>query len=64
PQTAINDMLIEFDHDLLGPLTLVASPVHLSDAPVLLRHKPPRLGEHTAEVIAAFGLDAKVRAAG
>ena len=36
----------------------------LSDAPVVLRHKPPKLGEHTAEVIAEFGLDAKVRAAG
>lgn len=64
PQTAINDMLIDFDHDLLGPLTLVASPVHLSDAPVVLRHKPPKLGEHTAEVIAEFALGGKVRAAG
>ena len=63
PQTAINDMLLEFEHDLLGPLRVVASPVHLSDAPVVLRHKPPKLGEHTADVIAEFGLGDKVRAA-
>jgi formyl-CoA transferase len=30
--------------------------VHLSEAPLKLRHAPPRLGEHTDEVIAEFGL--------
>ncbi|MFV0490811.1 MAG: CaiB/BaiF CoA transferase family protein [Pseudorhodobacter sp.] len=56
PQTAINDMLVEMDHPLLGPVQLVASPVHMSDAPVRLRHLPPRLGEHTDEVLREFGI--------
>lgn len=56
PQTAINDMLLDMDHPVLGKLTVVGSPVHLSDAPVSLRHLPPRLGEHTDEIIAEFGL--------
>lgn len=56
PQTAINDMLLTMDHPFHGELTVVGSPVHLSDAPVTLRHVPPKLGEHTAEVIAEFGL--------
>ena len=56
PQTAINGMFIDIDHPILGSLRLLGSPVHLSDAPVELRHVPPRLGEHTDEVIAEFGL--------
>lgn len=56
PQTAINDMLLEMEHPLLGPVTFVGSPVHLSDAPVTIRHFPPRLGEHTEEIIREFGL--------
>lgn len=63
PQTAINGMLLDFDHPLLGSLTVVSSPVHLSEAPVVLRHAPPRLGEHTGEVIAEFGLQPEARAA-
>ena len=56
PQTAINGMLLDFDHPVLGPLRVVGSPVHLSEAPLKLRHAPPRLGEHTDDVIAEFGL--------
>lgn len=56
PQTAINGMLLDFEHPVLGPLRVVGSPVHLSEAPLKLRHAPPRLGEHTDEVIAEFGL--------
>lgn len=51
PQTEINDMLCPIEHPLLGDITLVGSPVHLSDAPLKVRHLPPRLGEHTDEVL-------------
>jgi crotonobetainyl-CoA:carnitine CoA-transferase CaiB-like acyl-CoA transferase len=65
PQTAINGMLVEIDHPILGGITLVGSPVHLSDAPMTIRHVPPRLGEHTDEIIAEFNLGAAPeRAAG
>ncbi|MDA4844488.1 CaiB/BaiF CoA transferase family protein [Hoeflea poritis] len=56
PQTAINDMLVDIEHPVIGPLRLVGSPVHLSDAPLTVRHTPPRLGEHTDEVLSEFGL--------
>lgn len=56
PQTEINEMLIEMDHPFLGQMKLVSSPVHMSDAPVTVRRTPPKLGEHTDEVIAELGL--------
>lgn len=57
PQTAINQMLVEIDHPILGEVEFVGSPVHLSDAPLVVRHAPPKLGEHTDEIIAEFGLN-------
>jgi formyl-CoA transferase len=36
----------------------VASPLRLTDTPPVLRHAPPRLGEHTDEVLGELGLDA------
>jgi formyl-CoA transferase len=39
-------------------LRLAGSPVHLSDAPLReIRRLPPRLGEHTEEILAELGLD-------
>ena len=65
PQTSINGMLVEIDHPILGTVTLVGSPVHLSGSPLIIRHVPPRLGEHTNEIIAEFDLGEKTeRAAG
>ena len=60
PQTAINNMLVDVELPLLGKVTLVGSPVHLSDAPLTVRYAPPRLGEHTEEIIREFGLDGNV----
>lgn len=51
PQTEINGMLCEVAHPVLGDVTLVGSPVHLSAAPMTVRHLPPKLGEHTEEVL-------------
>ncbi|MBT0782766.1 CoA transferase [Paracoccus sp. pheM1] len=60
-QTAANGMLLDLDHPILGKISLVGSPVHLSEAPVVIRHAPPRLGEHTDEVIREFSLNAVAR---
>ena len=51
--------LLSMNHPLLGEMTVVGSPVHLSDAPVSIRYNPPRLGEHTEEIIREFVLIAE-----
>ncbi len=44
-------------------IATVASPLRLGATPPVLRHAPPRLGEHTDEVLAELGLDATAVAA-
>lgn len=40
-------------------IVTVASPLRLQDTPPVLRYAPPRLGEHTDEVLTELGLDAQ-----
>lgn len=55
-QTHHNEMIIEGD-DAGQTLRVVGSPIRMSAAPAGMRRPPPRLGEHTEEVLA----EARVR---
>ncbi|MBV8538593.1 MAG: CoA transferase [Alphaproteobacteria bacterium] len=55
PQTAINGMVLEAE-GVVEKVKVIGSPVHLSDAPVSIRIPPAKLGQHTQEVLAEFGL--------
>jgi crotonobetainyl-CoA:carnitine CoA-transferase CaiB-like acyl-CoA transferase len=46
------------DGGVAESLATVASPLRLQATPPVLRRAPPRLGEHTDEVLVALGLDA------
>ena len=51
PQVEAREMLIHVGHPEIGDLRLVGSPLKFSETPVEYRLPPPRLGEHTEEVL-------------
>ncbi len=50
PQTLHNRMLMEGQGEG-QPVKFVGSPIEMSAAPVILRRAPPRLGQHTEEIL-------------
>lgn len=54
PQTEVNGMIVRAQGE---GLEVVGSPVHLSDNGFVLRHHPPALGFHGAEILAEHGYD-------
>jgi crotonobetainyl-CoA:carnitine CoA-transferase CaiB-like acyl-CoA transferase len=58
PQVQARGMRIEMPDPVAGSLSLVASPIRLSDTPVEYRRPPPQLGEQSREVLKRMlGLD-------
>jgi crotonobetainyl-CoA:carnitine CoA-transferase CaiB-like acyl-CoA transferase len=55
-QTRANEMLVEWIDPRLGRLRTTAHPMKFSRGPTRERRSMPGLGEHTAEVLAEFGL--------
>ncbi len=53
PQASHRAMIFEMEHPVEGPLKQVGSPFKFSDTPVRMQNAPPRLGEHTEDVLAA-----------
>jgi crotonobetainyl-CoA:carnitine CoA-transferase CaiB-like acyl-CoA transferase len=51
PQVAAREMLVTMEHPTIGVLPLVGSPLKFSQTPVEYRLPPPRLGEHTDEIL-------------
>jgi glutaryl-CoA transferase len=51
PQVLARGMLVEMEHPVTGKYRLVGSPMKLSATPVQYKIPPPRLGEHTEEVL-------------
>ena len=51
PQVKAREMVIEVDHNRAGPIKMVASPLKIPTAPPVVRLPPPRLGEHTGQIL-------------
>ena len=51
PQVRHLGMVLEGTHPEVGPIRMVRSPVTFSETPVELRRVPPKLGEHTEEIL-------------
>lgn len=52
-------MIVQLEHPALGIVKSIATPVHLSDTPLAYYRHPPRLGEHSDEILAELGLTAE-----
>lgn len=59
PQVHARDMVHEMSLDGLGMMSMAGLPIKFSDSPGAIRLPPPRLGQHTAEVLAECGYSAE-----
>lgn len=62
PHTLAREMVVEMDHPTEGRIRSLGIPVKLSETAGAIRRVPPRLGEHTDEILGAVGYsDAEIR---
>jgi crotonobetainyl-CoA:carnitine CoA-transferase CaiB-like acyl-CoA transferase len=47
-----------YEHPLAGPYMSLRPPVNYAATPANIRRHPPRMGEHTAEILAELGIEA------
>lgn len=50
-------IIVELEHPALGFIKSIATPVHLSESPLVYYRHPPSLGEHTEEVLQELDYD-------
>ena len=59
PQVLQQELVIDLPRDDIPTLRMPGIAIKLTDTPGTARLPPPRLGEHTDEVLTALGFDAK-----
>lgn len=63
PQHLARNFIVALEHPTAGIVRAMGNPVRLSDTPVSYRLAPPRLGQHTDDLLAELGYDATTVAA-
>ena len=55
PHIQARHAVVELEHPTIGMVQSIANPVRYSDTPLAYRRHPPRLGEHTEEILLQLG---------
>jgi crotonobetainyl-CoA:carnitine CoA-transferase CaiB-like acyl-CoA transferase len=55
PAVRHHDMIVQYEHPEVGPLTLIGQPLRFSETPGADAGPPPLLGQHTAAVLRGLG---------
>jgi CoA:oxalate CoA-transferase len=55
PQVVANKYIIDYQHEVLGPVKVVGLPVALSETPGKINAEAPEYGQHTEEVLMELG---------
>jgi len=55
PQVIANDYIMDYNHQVLGPIKVVGLPVKLSKTPGEVTAEAPEFGQHTEEVLIELG---------
>ncbi|MEE8443516.1 MAG: CoA transferase, partial [Dehalococcoidia bacterium] len=54
-QVIANDMVVELEHSVVGPLKMVGPILRMSETPLKAKSASPALGQHTDEILTALG---------
>ena len=55
-QVVGNDLVVDLEHSVAGPLKMVGPLLTMSDSPLEAKRASPALGEHTDEILGSVGL--------
>jgi len=56
-QVIANDLVVNVDHSLAGPIRMVGPMINMSETPLEVQGASPALGQHTDEILKSLGLD-------